>query len=139
MSRGAMYSTNIGKANKHASTRQLLAEQALKKRDASLLVFESKDVLARVEKMGDLFEPVQKLKQQLPQLSGLTEQASAESQAAPEVSEKQAVPTKRSTMVSVVKRAPLSKKTRKTSGKKLRGKKASGEKGRKAAAKRHKI
>lgn len=25
MSRGAMYSTNIGKANKHASTRQLLA------------------------------------------------------------------------------------------------------------------
>ena len=35
------------------------------------LVFEAKDVLARVEKMGDLFEPVQKLKQKLPQLSGL--------------------------------------------------------------------
>jgi hypothetical protein len=28
-------------------------------------------VLARVEKMGDLFEPVQKLKQKLPQLAGL--------------------------------------------------------------------
>lgn len=47
-------------------------EQALKKKDAARLVFEAKDVLARVEKMGDLFEPVQKLKQKLPQLAGLT-------------------------------------------------------------------
>jgi bifunctional non-homologous end joining protein LigD len=47
-------------------------EQALKKNDASKLVFEAKDVLARVEKMGDLFEPVQKLKQKLPQLEGLS-------------------------------------------------------------------
>jgi bifunctional non-homologous end joining protein LigD len=46
-------------------------EQALKKKDADFLVFEAKDVLARVEKVGDLFEPVQKLKQKLPQLSGL--------------------------------------------------------------------
>jgi bifunctional non-homologous end joining protein LigD len=46
-------------------------EQALKKKDAARLVFEAKDVLARVEKMGDLFEPVQKLKQKLPQLAGL--------------------------------------------------------------------
>jgi bifunctional non-homologous end joining protein LigD len=46
-------------------------EQVLKKKDAGLLVFEAKDVLARVEKMGDLFEPVQTLKQKLPQLSGL--------------------------------------------------------------------
>ena len=46
-------------------------EQALKKKDAERLVFEAKDVLARVEKMGDLFEPVQKLKQNLPQLAGL--------------------------------------------------------------------
>jgi bifunctional non-homologous end joining protein LigD len=45
--------------------------QALKKKDAERLVFEAKDVLARVEKMGDLFEPVQKLKQKLPQLAGL--------------------------------------------------------------------
>jgi bifunctional non-homologous end joining protein LigD len=44
--------------------------QALKKKDAGRLVFEAKDVLARVEKMGDLFEPVQKLKQKLPQLAG---------------------------------------------------------------------
>ena len=46
-------------------------EQALKKKDAERLVFEAKDVLARVEKMGDLFEPVQKLQQKLPQLAGL--------------------------------------------------------------------
>jgi bifunctional non-homologous end joining protein LigD len=46
-------------------------EQALKKKDAERLVFEAKDVLARVEKMGDLFAPVQTLKQRLPQLAGL--------------------------------------------------------------------
>jgi bifunctional non-homologous end joining protein LigD len=46
-------------------------EAALKKKDAGRLVFEAKDVLARVEKMGDLFESVQKLKQKLPELSGL--------------------------------------------------------------------
>src|SRR5271165_6956700 len=46
-------------------------EQALKKKDAARMVFEAKDVLARVEKMGDLFAPVQKLKQKLPQLAGL--------------------------------------------------------------------
>lgn len=53
-------------------------EQALKKKDASLLVFEAKDVLARVEKMGDLFEPVQTLKQKLPDLSGLLGGATGE-------------------------------------------------------------
>ena len=57
-------------------------EQVLKKKDADLLVFEAKDVLARVEKMGDLFAPVQKLKQKLPQLSGLTAESSVESHAA---------------------------------------------------------
>ncbi len=46
-------------------------ETALKKKDANLLVFESKDVLARVGKMRDLFAPVQTLKQKLPKLSGL--------------------------------------------------------------------
>jgi len=48
-------------------------EAALKKKDAKRLVFEAKDVLARVEKMGDLFGPVQTLKQKLPQLAGLAE------------------------------------------------------------------
>jgi bifunctional non-homologous end joining protein LigD len=48
-------------------------EQALKKKDASLLVFEAKQVLARVDKMGDLFEPVRTLKQKLPKLAGIDE------------------------------------------------------------------
>ena len=43
-------------------------EKALKKKDASLLVFETTDVIKRVEKMGDLFEPVLELKQKLPAL-----------------------------------------------------------------------
>ena len=46
-------------------------EQALKKKDAGRLVFEAADVLARVEKIGDLFEPLLTLKQKLPQLEGL--------------------------------------------------------------------
>ena len=43
-------------------------EKALKKKDAGLLVFEAKQVVARVEKMGDLFEPMLELKQMLPDL-----------------------------------------------------------------------
>ena len=46
-------------------------EQTQKKKDAQRLVFEATDVLKRVEKMGDLFESVLKLKQKLPQLEGL--------------------------------------------------------------------
>jgi bifunctional non-homologous end joining protein LigD len=46
-------------------------ELALKKKDAERMVFEANDVLARVEKIGDLFEPVLKLKQKLPDLEGL--------------------------------------------------------------------
>jgi len=58
-------------------------EEALKKNDAERLVFEAKDVLARVEKMGDLFAPVQTLKQKLPELAGLAAEAEeAEAKAA---------------------------------------------------------
>jgi len=46
---------------------------ALKKRDAKLLVFESEQVLNRVEKMGDLFAPLLSLKQKLPKLPGIAE------------------------------------------------------------------
>jgi bifunctional non-homologous end joining protein LigD len=53
-------------------------EQTLKKKDASRLVFEATDVLARVEKSGDLFAPVQTLKQKLPQLAGLDGEPKAE-------------------------------------------------------------
>jgi bifunctional non-homologous end joining protein LigD len=53
-------------------------EQALKKKDAELLVFEAGQVLDRVEKMGDLFEPVLRLKQKLPKLAGIAEAAADE-------------------------------------------------------------
>jgi bifunctional non-homologous end joining protein LigD len=45
-------------------------EQALRKKNAALLVFEANKVLARVEKMDDLFAPVLELKQKLPKLAG---------------------------------------------------------------------
>src|SRR5213080_2849090 len=41
-------------------------ENCLKKKKAELLKFRSDQVLARVEKLADLFEPVEKLKQKLP-------------------------------------------------------------------------
>lgn len=53
-------------------------ERCLKKKDASLLVFETGDVLKRVGKMGDLFEPVLNLKQRLPELSGTEQPAPKE-------------------------------------------------------------
>ena len=43
-------------------------EHAVKRDDPDSLAFEAKDVLKRVERHGDLFEPVLKLKQGLPQL-----------------------------------------------------------------------
>ena len=49
-------------------------EHCLKKNAPELLVFKSADVLKRVEREGDLFEPVLKLKQKLPSLSQMTEE-----------------------------------------------------------------
>jgi bifunctional non-homologous end joining protein LigD len=46
-------------------------ESALRQKDPNRLVFESHDVLGRVEKTGDLFEPVLRLKQKLPSLNAL--------------------------------------------------------------------
>lgn len=46
-------------------------ERTLRKKDPSLLVFEAPQVLERVDKLGDLFEPVLKLKQKLPDLGKL--------------------------------------------------------------------
>jgi len=56
-------------------------ERALKKKDASLLVFEAPQVLDRVAKMGDLHAPVLKLKQKLPDVRGLVTAAPAAAQA----------------------------------------------------------
>jgi bifunctional non-homologous end joining protein LigD len=46
-------------------------ENCLAKKDPELLVFTSDQVLQRVEKMGDLFDPVLKLRQKLPSLEKL--------------------------------------------------------------------
>lgn len=47
-------------------------EKTLKKKDAGLLVFEAPQVVTRFEKMGDLFEPMNELKQRLPDLKAVT-------------------------------------------------------------------
>jgi bifunctional non-homologous end joining protein LigD len=52
-------------------------ERAFKKKHAGLLLFEAPQVVARAEKMGDLFEPVLKLKQKLPDVKGLLAGAAA--------------------------------------------------------------
>lgn len=48
-------------------------ENCLKKADPELLVFTSDEALTRVDKMGDLFAPVLKLKQKLPKIEALEE------------------------------------------------------------------
>ena len=50
-------------------------ERTLKKKDPKLLIFEAPQVLERADKLGDLFEPVLKLKQKLPNLTKLTAEA----------------------------------------------------------------
>jgi bifunctional non-homologous end joining protein LigD len=42
-------------------------EQCLRKKDAALLVFEARQTVSRVEKLGDLFAPLLELKQRLPE------------------------------------------------------------------------
>ena len=46
-------------------------EKTLKKKDPKLLVFEAPQVVERSQKLGDLYEPVLKLKQKLPKLEEL--------------------------------------------------------------------
>lgn len=53
-------------------------ERVHRKKDPSLVVFEASQVLQRVEQMGDLFEPVQALKQKLPELATLAPSREAE-------------------------------------------------------------
>jgi len=65
-------------------------ENCLKKNDPGLLVFTSDKVLQRVEKLGDLFEPVLKLKQKLPALESLGH-AAPEPAASPRAAKAKAV------------------------------------------------
>ncbi len=52
-------------------------EKCAKTKDASMLVFESDEVIERVQKLGDLFEPVLKLKQKMPPVKALQEAQAA--------------------------------------------------------------
>ncbi len=54
-------------------------ERCLKKKDVKLLVFEAEQVLKRVEKQGDLFAPLETLKQKLPKLGGIEQDGEVES------------------------------------------------------------
>jgi bifunctional non-homologous end joining protein LigD len=101
-------------------------EQALKKKDAERLVFEAKDVLARVEKMGDLFEPVQKLKQKLPQLAGLAPESAKEKEKREEKREAVSIAAQAEARPRSIKN-PIEKKTN------------TKPKGKPAAAKRRKL
>ncbi len=92
-------------------------ERALKKKDAGLLVFEAPQVVARFEKMGDLFEPVLKLKQKLPTLKELTgavapEAAAERIEIAAQAEEDSRKPARRAQKKSGQKR-PAQKKSRK--------------------------
>jgi len=53
-------------------------ERALKKKDANLLVFDAKQVVGRFEKMGDLFQAVLEVKQELPDVRKGAKAAAAE-------------------------------------------------------------
>ena len=54
-------------------------EETARRRDPGLMVFEAGDVLERVERLGDLFEPLLKLKQKLPPESKIPRVATPES------------------------------------------------------------
>ena len=99
-------------------------EHTLKKKDASMLVFEASQVLERFEKMGDLHAPVLKLKQKLPDVRGVAAAAGAESATvdlAAQAEEKQPAQSrartkssskapKKDAAASVSRRAPAKKK-----------------------------
>ena len=57
-------------------------ERTLRKKNPSMLVFEAPQVVKRVETMGDLFAPVETVKQRLPNLKAIAAAASTEEPAA---------------------------------------------------------
>jgi bifunctional non-homologous end joining protein LigD len=97
-------------------------EQLLKKKDPNWLVFEAEQVVKRVDKMGDLFEPTLKLKQKLPKFPGLepekpgTIKAGLEisAQAAPRAASKKPAKSSGNKSSSKNKKKISTKKARKT-------------------------
>jgi hypothetical protein len=91
-------------------------ERALKKKDANLLVFEARQAVARVEKMGDLFAPLNELKQRLPELTRAAASAAEKLEApipTPAQAEERPKRTRRAEARKAVKPRPSGKSQRK--------------------------
>jgi bifunctional non-homologous end joining protein LigD len=103
-------------------------EQLLKKKEPGLLVFEAGQVLKRVEKMGDLFEPTVKLKQKLPKLAsdvGASPSTSLRAGSARAASEARGISAAAGDGLKIAAQAGSKKKTANRTGKKaVSGKKA---------------
>jgi bifunctional non-homologous end joining protein LigD len=91
-------------------------EQLLRKKDATLLVFEAEQVLKRVEKMGDLFDLALKLKQKLPKFPGLQRGAATKPDVGWEVSAQAAslASSRKATLKPPSKKKASSNQARKT-------------------------
>jgi bifunctional non-homologous end joining protein LigD len=91
-------------------------ERALRKKDANLLVFESRQVVSRVDKMGDLFAPVLELEQRLPELKKVAASATPAPQEPISIAaqgEEDAEPVRRRAVGKIAKRPPARKAGRK--------------------------
>ena len=85
-------------------------ETCLKKKDPAKLIFEADQVLQRMEKMGDLFEPVLTLKQKLPKVAAAEVASEAGLEIAAQAEESQA--KRESKAASAPRRAALARKRR---------------------------
>jgi bifunctional non-homologous end joining protein LigD len=83
-------------------------ERAFKKKNPELLVFEAPQVVARVEKLGDLFEPVLELKQKLPDLKAAVEEPRGIEIAAP--AEEDDVPPRKAAQMKSARKGSVRKK-----------------------------
>ena len=86
-------------------------EAAFKKKNPAMLTFEAPEVLERVQKLGDLFEPVLKLKQKLPALAGIG------GSAAEPVEAERTVPSRKATARATSARTTKSRTATKTTAK----------------------
>src|SRR4029077_3675042 len=85
-------------------------EKALKKKDAGLLVFEAPQVVARFEKMGDLFEPMNELKQRLPDLKAVAAEEPERIEIAAQAEEPEPPAKKKSARKTAARKAAARKK-----------------------------
>src|SRR5437762_13623110 len=89
-------------------------EKALKKKDAGLLVFEAPQVVTRVEKLGDLFEPMLDLKQRLPDLRKIAADGATEARRIETVAQVQEpAPPPKAARKKSARKAPVRKKASK--------------------------